>query len=281
MEVKTIFVWVIFIIMFIMLARYIMKDGNTFSGLSSSQTMQRIEASSLDISGSSNFTYSIWFYIDDWNYRYGESKVIFGRMSTHGNQQPCPIVSLGEVQNNINVEMTVYSDVVLNDASKEGKQQQGSNLGMLDDGFNSTDSTDNADNADNDELNGKATNAIVHTCSVNNAPIQKWCHLFISVYGRTLDIYLDGKLVRTNVLPGVSKIDPNAPLFITPKGGFSGWTAKFQYWGHSSDPQEAWNVYAKGYNGNSLSNLFGGSFGKYGVKFALMEGDTEESSWTV
>ena len=34
-----------------------------------------------DNSPASNFTYSIWFYIDNWNYRYGEPKVVFGRVN--------------------------------------------------------------------------------------------------------------------------------------------------------------------------------------------------------
>ena len=41
-------------------------------------------------------------------------------------------------------------------------------------------------------------------CHVKNVPLQRWVCLIVSVYGRTLDIYLDGKLVRTCVLPGTS-----------------------------------------------------------------------------
>ena len=112
--------------------------------------------------------------------------------------------------------------------------------------------------------------------SSRNVPIQRLCNLLISVYGRTLDIYLDGKLVRTCVLPGVAKIDSNAPIYVTPMGGFSGWTSRFQYWSDSSDPQKAWNIYKAGYGGG----LLGSVFGKYTVKLSLMTGDTEESTFT-
>ena len=37
----------------------------------------------------------------------------------------------------------------------------------------------------------------VHDCVVSNIPLQKWLNVIISVYGRSLDMYLDGKLVRT------------------------------------------------------------------------------------
>jgi hypothetical protein len=244
MEVKHIILFVIIIFLLIIVIRYIMKDVNTLTGLTSGQTMQTVQpndlASSSSTGNTSNFTYSIWFFIDDWNYRYGESKVIFGRMTTgSGKKEPCPSVTLGAIQNNITVSLAVYPGL--------------------------------------DEVPEDGTNYIVHSCGISNVPIQRWCNLFMSVYGRTLDLYLDGKLVRTCVLPGVAKIDSNAPIFITPMGGFSGWTARFQYWPDSSNPQKAWDIYKDGYGGSILGSIFG----KYTVKVSLMEGDTEDSSFTI
>jgi hypothetical protein len=244
MELKTILLLAIIILLLIVLIRYISSDSSTLTGMVSAQNMQQIDPSSLASSStgssSSNFTYSIWFYIDDWNYRYGEPKVIFGRMTTgSGIKEPCPSVSLTPIQNNINIAMAVYP-------GSDSPPEDG-------------------------------TNYIVHECGISNVPIQKWCNLLISVYGRTLDIYLDGKLVRTCVLPGVAKIDSNAPIYITPMGGFSGWTSKFQYWPESSDPQKAWNIYESGYGIGFLASLFG----KYTVKLSLMSGDSEQSSYTI
>jgi hypothetical protein len=244
MEVKSILLFVIVVVLLIVLIRYIMKDVNTLTGLVSAQTMQKIEPSSLSSSSTSgntsNFTYSIWFFIDDWNYRYGDTKIIFGRMTTGtGKREPCPSVALGPLQNNVAVSLAVYPGL-------DEEPQDGNNF-------------------------------IVHTCGIANVPIQRWSNLFISVYGRTLDLYLDGKLVRTCVLPGVAKIDPNAPIYVTPKGGFSGWTSNFQYWPEASNPQTAWNVYKAGYGGSLLGSIFG----KYTIKVSLMEGDVEDTSVTI
>lgn len=244
MEVKNILIFVVIVILLIIVIRYVMSDVNTLTNLTSAQTLQKIESADLAASSSSgntsNFTYSIWFFIDDWNYRYGEPKIIFGRMTTGtGQKEPCPSVVLGPIQNNVVVSLAVYPGV--------------------------------------DEQPEDGTNYIVHNCPVANVPIQRWCNLLISVYGRTLDLYLDGKLVRTCVLPGVAKIDSNAPVYITPNGGFAGWTSKFQYWPDSSDPQKAWNIYKAGYGGSLLGSIFG----KYTVKVSLMEGDTEDSSCTI
>ena len=99
----------------------------------------------------------------------------------------------------------------------------------------------------------------------------------ISVYGRTLDVYIDGKLVRTFVLPSVPKINVNADVYVTPNGGFSGWTTRFQYTSDETNPQTAWDIYKKGYGGSLLGELFG----KYSVKLSLLENDKESSSLTV
>lgn len=243
MEGKNILLFVVVVFLVIIVVRYISRDVNTLTGLTSGTTMQKIEAADLASSTSSgstsNFTYSIWFFIDDWNYRYGEAKVIFGRMTTGtGKKEPCPSVVLGPVVNNVVVSLAVFPGL--------------------------------------DETPEEGDNFIVHQCPVANVPIQRWCNILISAYGRTLDLYLDGKLVRTCVLPGVAKIDSTAPVYITPMGGFSGWTSRFQYWPESSDPQKAWNVYKAGYGGSILGSLFG----RYTVKVSLMEGDTEEESWT-
>jgi hypothetical protein len=246
MEIKNILLFVIIVVLVIVLIGYIRKDVSKLTGLTSATTMQQIAASDLgyaESSGTSNFTYSIWFYVDNWNYRYGEPKVVFGRMASGtGTKQPCPSVMLGALQNNLDISLTVYPGVDVTPAD-----------GNL------------------------TNNYLVHKCGIANIPIQRWVNLLISVYSRTLDVYLDGKLVRTCILPGVAKIDANAPLFITPSGGFSGWTSKFQYWPDSSDPQKAWNIYKAGYGGSMLGNLFG----KYSVKISVMEGDTEETSFTI
>ena len=118
---------------------------------------------------------------------------------------------------------------------------------------------------------------IVHYLEIANVPIQKWVNLFFSVYGRTLDVYIDGKLVRTGILPGTAKINPTANVYLTPNGGFNGWTSKLQYWNNSSNPQMAWDTYMAGYGSGLFSNLFG----KYKVKVALLTDNQEKAQFTL
>jgi len=253
MSALSIVITIVVIVLILMLLRYILVDPYTLQNLQSGQTASTISASSLATNGSnvpsSNFAYSVWFYINDWNYRYGESKVIFGRMgakSTTGGGSvggingldPCPAVVLGAVENNISVSLGCFP----------GLDQQPTTAGG---------------------------NTVVHTCSVANIPIQKWVNLVVSVYGRSMDLYIDGKLVRTCLLPGVASINNNAKIFVTPAGGFDGWTSKLQYYPNSINPQEAWNIYAQGY-----SNWFS-MFNAYQVQISLVENGTTQSSITI
>jgi hypothetical protein len=106
-------------------------------------------------------------------------------------------------------------------------------------------------------------------------PIQKWVNLILSVYGRTMDIYIDGKLVRTCLLPGIASINNNADVYVTPSGGFDGWTAKFQYYPSPLNPQQAWNIYAQGYS-SWLS-----MFSTYQIKISLEENGNVSKSVTI
>jgi hypothetical protein len=237
MEPKKIILIILMIILFLLLIHYLMKDSNKLSELTSAETSQTITASDLpDGESSSNFTYSIWFYIDDWNYKYGDKKILFARI---GNKVLCPKVFFTPSINNLVVELSVYP-------------------------------------SETNTINGDLPST-TFTCGIPNIPIQKWCNFLMTSYGRTMDLYLDGKLVKTCVLTGVPKIESSAPVYITPNGGFSGWTSSFKYWGESANPQKAWNIYKEGYGGNWLGNLFG----QYSIKISIVEGDTEETTITI
>ena len=247
MKIGRIFFVIIIFVLIYLFIRYFYKSEYTLSSVvTAGTTQQHISANNLakNSSGanSSNFTYSIWFYIDDWNYMYNSTKVLFGRMGAPTSSvpteavagvtgaNPCPVVTFGAINNNLSI--------ALNCASK-----------------------------------GTTSNTKVHTCTVSNVPIQAWTYLLISVYVRTLDIYMDGKLVNTCLLPGVAMIDNSADVYVTPKGGFSGWTSKFQYFPNATDPQTAWNIYRQGYGGSFFS--------KYNIKVAFLENGTETNSFSV
>jgi hypothetical protein len=244
---------IVVIILIIMLIRYILVDPYNLQNIQNGQTSTKIKAKTLATNGSnipsSNFAYSIWFFVNDWNYRYGEPKVIFGRMGTSskaGSEQvegvsgndPCPAVVLGGMENNIGISLACYPGIDQEPTTPGG-------------------------------------NTVIKTCYVNNVPIQKWVNLILSVNGRTMDIYIDGKLVRTCLLPGVASINQESDVYVTPAGGFDGWTAKFNYYPSPLNPQQAWNIYSQGYS-SWLS-----MFSTYEIQLSLVENGKTQSSVTI
>ena len=122
-------------------------------------------------------------------------------------------------------------------------------------------------------LSGTDPTNITNTCTVKNFPLQAWVHLMVSMSDRVMDIYLDGKLVRTCIIktPPVQNI--NAPLYITPNGGFTGWTSNIQYWPTAYNPQEVFNIYAQG----PKCQLVGQSFDKYKLRISYLVNNQEQN----
>ena len=200
----------------------------------SAKTTTTIPASYIPANSvSGNYTYSLWFYVNDWNYRFGEEKILLSRLNN--DKKPAPVISFDTMENNILVSLSTYpSSGSANETSRSHTS----------------------------------------TYTVKNFQLQKWVNLIVSVYGRTLDVYLDGKLVRTFVLPGVSKISASSNLIVTPNGGFDGATSSFQYWPNATNPQQAYNIYRSGYGGSILGNLFN----KYRIKIAFLDSNVETGS---
>jgi len=220
---------VIVVLLLILIVRWLMGDNTKLVGLNDAKKVTKISSGDLAQSNASNYAYSVWFYIEDWSYRYGEPKIILGRLDKDLN--PSPSIVLGAIENNLKIETTVYPSA-------------------------------------------QSTTASTHTCNVDNVPVQKWVNAIVSLYGRTMDIYIDGKLVRTCVLPGVAKIANDAPVYITPQGGFSGYTSNIHYYANSLNPQEAYNIYRSGYGGSGVDF-------PYQVKIEYLKDGQEQGSLTI
>ena len=251
MKIGTIILIVIIIIILYWIIRSYFVNKNILTSLANATVLQTIPSSSLATSnspGNSNYAYSIWFYISNWNTNYGKAKVLFGRMlettSTPdpetgiSGKYPMPCVLLGAISNDIDVTVTVYNS---------------------------------------DTTTSGANTYIEHTCSVSNIPIQQWVNFTMSVYGRTLDIYINGKLVRTCLLPGTAAVNTNNNVYVTPLGGFEGTTTKLAYYPNALNPEQAWNIYESGYGTGFLPNIFGA----YQLNISISHNGTQEASLTI
>ena len=226
---KKIIILVILILVLLIIFNWSSFVNKTkLSSFVSGKTEVNINSSEIE-SSTTNYSYSVWIYLDDWNYKYGEQKVILNRMDEESNSNPK--IYLANTTNDLSVDVQCYGQ-----STSDGPT--------------------------------------LHTCSVKNIKMQKWVHIVTVVNNRTLDIYVDGKLVRTCLLPGVPKIDNDANINITPDGGFSGWTSNINFYNYVLNPQDVWDIYSRGYGGSLLSNLLG----KYRTKLSFYEDNIETAS---
>ncbi len=212
---------------------FFIKKSKLLSRCRSGKKVLNIEPSKLKQNpNSSNYAYSIWFYVTDWQYRFGEIKdVLIRGDAAVGSVNPR--IYLGEYENNITIQVSTFP-------SSAGAPPQ------------------------------------TTTCGVNNFPLQRWVNLIVSLNNRTLDVYLNGKLIRTCVLPAPAQIRAQDPLMITPNGGFAGWTSNLEYFEHALNPQESYNIYASGPKCGGMS-----FFDRYKLKISYLVNNMEEASVTI
>jgi len=230
----------------------------------------------------------MWIFIDNWNYMFGSEKNVLDRTN-------CPNVVLDTKPNTLKVKIKYY------DADKEvagagagsggaGIDQSATDAACLacesgytcacdacNKGVRSSETDEERAARLAAERDAANANTSLHTCVIDNIPIQKWVNVITSLYGRTLDVYVDGKLVRTCVIPGVPRVDNNMDINVTHGGGFSGWTSSFKYWSHASNPQEAYNIYKDGFGGSILGN----ALSKYRLRFSMVKDNEVQGSFEV
>lgn len=137
---------------------------------------------------------------------------------------------------------------------------------------------------DNDQNNLKllmSNNTI--PCDIKNIKLQKWVNITMSVYGNTVDLYLDGKLVRTCILNAMPiALATTDTLFVggaytksasactgTSDGDLSGYISNVVYKSDYFTPEEAWDIYSTGYSGAGMFDFVN----NYKLSFSILKND--------
>jgi hypothetical protein len=97
-------------------------------------------------------------------------------------------------------------------------------------------------------------------------PFQKWAHLVLNVDGRTIDAYVDGKLIRSTTVDKTMKIVSDDSITIG-NSYTEGKITRFRRTGGSISPQGVYNSYMIG-SGESMSAS------DYGIKIGFMKNDS-------
>jgi hypothetical protein len=187
-----------------------------------------------------NYGIQWWMFIQDWDTRFGQEKPVIKRGDN-------PYVFLHPTENSLCVKIGIFSK-----GSGDTMEAQPAPTGS----------------------DGSATDDS-YTCVVKNVPLQTWFCVSLSVSGRNVDIYKDGLLVRSCLLPGVPKT-PQGNLEIMPGGGFSGNVIDVYHFSRALKPVDAQSFCAKGTSGVNYQALPSKSMFGYSIKFGVVDDTGKE-----
>jgi len=186
-------------------------SGNMISSLHDATTTTTVPAASAPLSSENQGNYGSqwWMFVKDWNYGYGKDKSVVYRSDAVSSSVANPNVSLHPTDNTLKVSVSIFPSS--EGGSGKSEPAPAGHSGSSDDVF---------------------------VCEVPNIPLQAWFSVSITVFERNLDVYIDGKLVKSCFLPGVPK-PAVGDIQISKDGGFSGYMCNFNHYPRMLTPDDA------------------------------------------
>jgi hypothetical protein len=182
-----------------------------------------------------------WMYVKDWNYGYGKPKSVIKRPDSTNGAVMNPSISLHPTDNSLQVSVSVYP--ATEGGSGKAQPAPAGHSGSSDDVF---------------------------VCEVTDIPLQTWFSVSVTVFGRNMDIYIDGKLVKSCFLSGVPK-PAVGDIQLTPDGGFSGNICNFYHYPRMLTPADALTFWSAGTPCRNQTTTGKSSATGYSVKFGVYD----------
>ena len=118
-----------------------------------------------------------------------------------------------------------------------------------------------------------------YDCEIAEFPLQKWVNLIISFNGSAMDVYVDGKLVKSCVVNLGSRLQETQSIVLgddteAVKTADVGFITNVKLKAAPIAPQEAWDIYSQGFGGSPWSDLLN----KYKVKLSFIVDNQEQAS---
>ena len=193
------------------------SSGNLLPNIHDATSSGSVQATNAPLSSQDQGAYGMqwWMFIKDWNYGYGKDKAVLTRPDPTNSNVLNPSVSLHPTDNSLKVTVSLFAS---GDAGSKTEPAPAGHSGSTDD---------------------------VYICEVTNLPLQTWFSVGVTVFGRNLDVYIDGKLVKSCFLPGVPK-PATGDIQLSPGGGFSGYLCDFYHYPRMLTPGDAMTFFSAG-----------------------------------
>jgi hypothetical protein len=197
------------------------------------------------------FTVSAWVYITNWSYRAGFNKSI---LSVGGPNFDILRVYLGGNKPSLKVRLQTR------DSSGTANSVPTGALG----GAPAANQPSSVPIESLDKATQNAVFNILQTdsglldssplCDLPEIDLQRWVNITIAANGRTVDVYMDGKLARSCVLPSFFKVDAGGySAYLLSYGGFGGQIANVMMYDAALNPEQVYKNYMAG--PQPISNL--------------------------
>lgn len=190
-----------------------MSSGDVTPSPVDGKTKTVIAAADIPLNAGGDYGIQYWMFIADWDYKFGQEKSVLHRASPLNAAIQNPSISLHPTDNSLNVRVNVFSNEGSAAAAVPGADTTGDSF----------------------------------TCTVENVPLQTWFSVSTTIFQRNLDIYINGRLVKSCVLPGVPK-PASGDMVIGDNGGFSGSVCNVHSYGNMLSPDDAKTFFQAGTN---------------------------------
>ena len=200
------------------------------------------------------YTLSMWMYINSYDYRPGKPRSVFtitdAQYYTPGTPASGQFLAVGILYPN-------EPKMMIRFATTGSRPDDYTQLDKYMSYMNGSYST----NSDSNPIE-------LPSCDVMEIDLQRWINLTISVNGRVVDVYMDGKLSRSCVLSDLPLASQDKAQAITLGGplGFSGYFGTTQFSGSALSPDKIYSLYQAGPYPGIDTGFIGFLANKIGIK---------------
>lgn len=199
------------------------------------------------------FTVSTFIYITNWSYRQGFNKHI---LSVGGPNFSTIRIYLGGLKPSLSVRLQTKDTSGATNSVPTGA----TNLMGVNTPTGSMMPVDSLDKStENAVFNILQTDSglldSTPMCDLPEIDLQRWVNITVAVNGKTVDVYLDGKLARSCVLPNFFKVDAGGySATLLAYGGFGGIISNTVMYDLAFNPEQVYRNYMAG--PEPITNIF-------------------------
>ena len=180
------------------------------------------------------YTISFWMYIKDWTIRSGMTKSVLSIRDTSVKSNSLFVATI--YPNEAKLMLRPYVDTSMSSGSS------------------ATQTIDYTDDANYKQLlSGQGTPAVdtsleMPQCDLVDIDLQRWINITVVMNGRIMDVYYDGKLARSCVLPNlpIGSDQGKQSLLVGQYGGFNGFVSTVQFDAQALTPDRIYATYQAG-----------------------------------